>query len=100
MVRKIALPYFVLSDDTSMKIDIEGFSPISHVDRGFDINLKGENIIDTKGKKLGKVFAQQNNVGIALVDLARLNKNGPNHEYKLGDFRAYLWQPIWLDMQL
>lgn len=100
VVRKIALPYLVLSDATSMKIDMQGFSPISYVDRGFDINLKGETILDAKGKKLGKVFAQQNNVGIALVDLARLNLNGPNHEYKLGDFRAYLWQPMWLDMQL
>lgn len=84
-----------------MKIDIDNFSPVHHVDLGFDLNLKTQEIVDSKGKKLGKVIAQQNNVGIALVDLARLNKNGPNHEYRLlGDFRTYLWQPLWLEMAL
>lgn len=40
-------------------------------------------------------------MGIALVDLNRLNANGPNHEYKtLHDFRTYLWQPVWLDAAL
>jgi hypothetical protein len=57
--------------------------------------------MDAKGKKLGKVLSCEKNVGIALVDLNRLNTNGPNHEYKLmGDFRTYLWQPVWLDMAL
>lgn len=40
-------------------------------------------------------------MGVALVDLDRLNSNGANHEYKLlNDFRTYLWQPVWLDMAM
>ena len=40
-------------------------------------------------------------MGIALVDVNRLNKNGQNHEYRtLHDFRTYLWQPVWLDVAL
>ncbi len=101
VLRKVALPFMVLSDQTHMKIDIDNFNPITNVDFGFNIDLKGQEIQDGRGKKLGKVIACQNNVGVALVDLAKLNKNGPTHEYRLlGDFRAYLWQPVWLDMSL
>lgn len=60
-----------------MKIDVETFNPITNVDFGFDIDLKGQEILDGRGKKLGKVIACQNNVGVALVDLNRLNSNGP-----------------------
>lgn len=99
-IRKLALPFMTLSD-VGTKIDIENFTPASYVDLGFNVALKGEEIKDAKGKKLGKVISHQNNFGIALVDLARLNANGPNHEYSiLGDFRTYLWQPVWLDASL
>jgi hypothetical protein len=38
--------------------------------------LKGEEIKDAKGKKLAKIIASEKNMGIALVDVNRLNKNG------------------------
>jgi len=91
----------VIPDSNSLKIDIENFTPASHVDTGFNVDLKDKEILDVKGKKLGKIISSAKNVGIALVDLNRLNKNGPNHEYfVMGDFRTYLWQPVWLDMAL
>lgn len=78
--------------DTNLEVDVQNFSPASFVDTGFDIPLIGEEIKDSKGKRLGKVIAAKCNMGIALVDLNRLNKNGPNHEYRVqGDFRTYLW---------
>lgn len=71
------------------------------LDRDFDgLDLKGEVIVDENGKKLGKVLTSQFNVGVALIDLNRLNTNGPNHAYQLSGYRALLWQPTWLDMQL
>ena len=80
---------------------MENFIPSSYIDIGFDIKLKNEEIKDSKGKKLGKVISAEKNMGLALVDLNRLNLNGPNHEYRiLNDFRTFLWQPIWLDMAL
>jgi hypothetical protein len=52
------------------------------LDRDFDgLDLKGEVIVDENGKKLGKVLTSQFNVGVALIDLNRLNTNGPNHAY-------------------
>ena len=48
-------------------------------------------IKDSKGRRLAKVLANQNNLGIALVDLMRLNKNGPGHDYELEGFRTLLW---------
>ena len=65
------------------------------VDDKFDLDLKGEQIIDEKGKKLGKVLTNANNIGIAMVDLQRLNKNGSEHKYSLSDYRTFLWQPAW-----
>ena len=47
----------VLSDSNQLKIDAESFNPISNVDFGFNIDLKNQEIIDCKGKKLGKVIA-------------------------------------------
>ena len=45
-------------------------------------------------------MAQKKNVGLAMVDLNRLNTNGPNHTYSLMDHRTLLWQPIWLNVNL
>lgn len=91
----------VVPDSDSTNFDVANFTPASQVDSGFNINLKGEEILDGKGKKLGKIIACEKNMGIALVDVNRLNKNGQNHEYKtLHDFRTYLWQPVWLDVAL
>ena len=64
------------------------------------MELKGTEIKDEKGKKLGKVLTSRNNLGIALIDLMRLNKNGPEHEYNLDGHRALMWQPIWMDIIL
>jgi hypothetical protein len=73
----------VLADEIEMKLSVEEFKPTAYYDRTFDVQSVGETIYDGKGKKLGKVIGCRNNVGLALVDLARLNSNGPNHEYRL-----------------
>jgi hypothetical protein len=44
-------------------------------DRSFDINVVGEEIKDSKGKKVGKVIASQYNSGIMMVDIEKLSKN-------------------------
>ena len=86
------MPFMVIPDSNSTTIDVEDFTPAGHVDPGFNISLKNEEIKDSKGKKLGKIIASEKNMGIALIDVNRLNKNGQNHEYKtLHDFRTYLW---------
>ena len=46
------------------------------IDQGFDLELKGTEIKDAKGKRLGRVIASNKNLGIAMVDLSRLNQNG------------------------
>ena len=94
---------FALMTDSSDKatLNVTDFDPHSGIDRDFDgFDLKGEIILDAKGKKLGKVLASQYNVGVAMIDLNKLNANGPNHAYKLSGYRAIMWQPTWLDMQL
>lgn len=40
VIRKVALPFMVLGDQTSLKIDVENFNPIGNVDFGFDLDLK------------------------------------------------------------
>ena len=87
MVRRVALPFVVDSlprqEGKSLRLNANHFSPLEMVDTGFDENLASTEIKDAKGKKLGKVLASANNLGVALVDLARLNANGVNHEYTL-----------------
>ena len=35
-----------------------------------------------------------------MVDLGKLNKNGSHHKYSLSDYRTFLWQPAWQDVEL
>ena len=69
-------------------------------DVGFDIDLKGSELKDSKGKKVGKVIASRHNMGIALVDLLRLNAVGSEHEFTLDGHRTLLWQPVWMHIPL
>ena len=39
-------------------------------------------------------------MGIALVDVGKLNSNGVDHEYELEGIRSLLWQPVWMDVSL
>ena len=87
MVRRVALPFYVdslpRSENERLVVNRDNFSPLEMVDTGYDEVLQGNEVRDSKGKKLGKVLASHNNLGIALVDLARLNQNGPEHEYQI-----------------
>ena len=103
VIRKVALPFLLDSlprDDNKIELAGDDFSPLDLVDLGFDEELKGQDIKDSKGKKLGKVLASRNNLGIALVDIMRLNSNGAGHEYTLDGHRSLLWQPVWMNVTL
>ena len=72
------------------------FVPIAHIDKSFDIDVKGEKIlgIGTEQKKplsLGKILTNKYNTGIALIDLTKLDKLGSNAKYNLDDYRLILW---------
>lgn len=49
---------------------------------------------------MGKVLAHRNNLGVALVDVMRLNANGVDHEYNIDGLRSLLWQPVWMNVKL
>ena len=70
------------------------------IDQGFDLELKGTEIKDAKGKRLGRVIASNKNLGIAMVDLSRLNQNGAQQEFTLEGQKTLLWQPVWMDVTL
>ena len=104
MIRKVALPFILDSlpkeESVFKMVNAEEFSPLEMIDEGFDIDLKGTEIKDSKGKRLGKVVAHRNNMGIALIDLMRLNANGPNHEYNIDGLKSIMWQPVWMNVKL
>jgi hypothetical protein len=83
---------FALLTSQAATVNVNDFTPLNTIDRKFSHEgMKGEVIVDEKGKKLGKVLSVMHNMGIALVDLNRLDTNGPNHEYTLGGHRAMFW---------
>mmetsp|Transcript_19163 Transcript_19163/g.32667 ORF Transcript_19163/g.32667 Transcript_19163/m.32667 type:complete len:87 (-) Transcript_19163:137-397(-) len=53
-----------------------------------------------KTLKLGKVIQNKFNSGIALIDMTKLDKLGANAVYNLSDYKALLWQPMWLDLKI
>lgn len=70
-------------DDSKLGLSVDNFSPMRLIDQGFDLELKGTEIKDAKGKRLGRVIASNKNLGIAMVDLSRLNQNGAQQEFTL-----------------
>jgi len=58
-IRRIALPFALMTDaKDKTTMHITDFDPHNDLDRNFDgMDLKGELIMDQKGKKLGKVLA-------------------------------------------
>lgn len=87
-------------DINSFKVDPENFVPLDMVDRGFDVGLRDELILDGKGKKVGKVLASAHNLGVALVDLTRLKANKQSKDFSIDGHRCLLWQPVWLRADL
>merc|ERR1719446_1207279 len=75
VIRRIALPFAIITSNAEKAIlNVNDFDPHGGIDRDFDgFSLKGEVILDDKGKKLGKVLASQFNVGVAMIDLNKLN---------------------------
>lgn len=45
-IRRIALPFMTVTEADNLKVDVEGFTPASHVDSGFNIDLVGKEIRD------------------------------------------------------
>ena len=48
---------------------------------------------------LGKVLTQINNIGIAMVDINKLDSLGGNAKYTIGSNRAVVWHPDWLEIE-
>jgi len=73
VVRRIALPFLLISNDkmevNKYEINSQNFIPIHHVDKEFDLDIKGELVIargeDGKPVKLGKILTNMYNTGIA-----------------------------------
>ena len=61
VVRRIALPFVINSqiegEDRRIIVNVENFSPFNAIDKKFKDSVKGEIILDAKGKKLGKIIA-------------------------------------------
>ena len=104
-----------------MQLDANNFTPLNYIDKGFDIDVKGEeifgvynqalidvnkdtdilktNIEEKNEMKLGKVLGHEYNCGIALIDIGKMDMIGTNAQYNLSDYRVIIWQPNWLSME-
>ena len=46
MVRRIILPFLVYVDSDQFKVTIDNFAPMNYIDLDFDLETKGETILD------------------------------------------------------
>jgi hypothetical protein len=46
---------------------------------------------------LGKTISQYKNCGIAIMDIAKLDKLGLKTKCVIGEHRALVWLPSWLE---
>ena len=80
-----------------VRLTLQNIDPFRYIDRGFDLDIEGQSILDQKGKKVGKVIAHELNMGVALVDMPKIEVNGPKHKYSLAEHRVVMWSPLWMD---
>ena len=97
VIRRVALPFLIISKDqdqnSSLNLDLKDFVPLENVDKSFDLEIKGEQIFGKKGEdgklvKIGKVLASKHNIGIALIDLTKLDKLGSQVRIFLDDYKV------------
>ena len=88
----MALPFAI----TKNECQFDDLSPFSFVDHNFSDDIEGTQITNKKGKRLGKVITNHRNIGVAMVDLTKLDLNDYNG-YKLEGEQVVLWQPCWMD---
>lgn len=81
-----------------IKLDPTFFLPSRLFDRSFNEPMISKEIKDSKGIKVGKCLASQNNVGTAIFDMPRLYKNGTESEYFIDGRKVIMWQPAWLKL--
>ena len=36
-------------------------------------------------------------MGVALIDMEKLEKNGAKHKYSLAEHRVVMWEPLWMN---
>ena len=49
--------------------------------------------------KIGKMIVNHKNIGVALLDIEKIDSLGGNKAYFLDDFRLLTWQPSWLKIE-
>ena len=57
IIGKIAMPFSVMSQDNKIELAVDNFDPHDWLNTDFDESLVSQVILDSKGKKLGKVLA-------------------------------------------
>jgi len=65
---------------------------------GEQITAKKPSQEDAKPVRLGKVLATTKNIGVAMIDITKLDELGTNTKYLLDDYEIALWQPSWLEV--
>ena len=88
----MALPFAI----TENGYQFDDFNPFSLIDHSFTDEIEGTQITNKKGKRLGKVITNHKNIGVAMVDLTKLDQNDFNG-YKLEDQKVVFWQPCWME---
>jgi hypothetical protein len=98
------MPYLILSkeDEKYLELEASNFVPLHYINEQFNLDIKklpltGEDISGNL-VRLGKVVSQNSNIGLALVDINKLDALGGNAKYTIGNYRVIVWQPEWLDM--
>lgn len=102
VIRRLALPYILLNENDKVDLKDKSFSPLNLYNDSFTDNISTLVVTGTDNTTkqqitLGKILTQRNNIGIAVVDITKVDKLGGNTKFNIGPYRALMWQPIWLD---
>jgi folate-binding protein YgfZ len=100
VLRKIAMP-FVVTDKIVFKIgdeDDKNFQghiliPFQSVDRKFNLNLNGKNILNVNGDVVGTVISSKLNCGVAMVDKEKL-ENAVTPKFNIEGLNTIIYDPI------
>ena len=93
VVRRVAMPFGLVTGAEAGTVETKNdeFDPYKIIDKDYSKQMAGELILDQNGKKLGKVLASKFNMGVALIDLTKLDSHGPSHRYTLFGGEICMW---------
>ena len=100
VIRKVAMPFvitekliFKIGDETNQQFQGHVIIPYQSLNKKFNQNLKGKNIVDTNGNVIGVVMTNKYNCGVAMIE-KELLETSKITKFNIEGMNTIVYDPI------